>query len=208
MTASELEAIAQALASSLPSDEVALRAPLLRLLANGRPVPREQLAAALHLSHDELDAALSRIPNVEYDAQGNIVASGLSLLPASHQFRVHGQELYTWCALDTLIFPVVLQQSAQVASRCPITGRMVQLTVTPERIAQLDPADALVSLVIPDASAACCDVRGAFCNHVHFLGGHDAGASWQAAHPEAMLLSVDDAYTVGRVVAQKGFRAA
>jgi hypothetical protein len=45
----------------------------------------------------------------------------------------------------------------------------VRLTVTPERIVQLVPAAALVSFGVPDTSAACCDVRGAFCNRVHFF---------------------------------------
>jgi alkylmercury lyase len=77
----------------------------------------------------------------------------------------------------------------------------VRLTVTPERIVQLVPAAALVSFGVPDTSAACCDVRGAFCNHVHFFSGPVAGARWRAAHPEA-LLAVKDALAVAHQLAQ------
>jgi len=47
----------------------------------------------------------------------------------------------------------------------------VRLTVMPARIETLDPLDALVSVVVPNAAAACCDVRGVFCQHVFFFAG-------------------------------------
>src|SRR5262249_45876982 len=149
---------------------------------DGQPVSRERLATALGVARDVVDATLRRIPNVEFDHQGRIVASGLSLLPTPHHFQVNGQALYTWCALDTLMYPVVLGQSAQVASRCPVSGAWVQLTVKPERVEALDPVDTRVSVVVPDAAAACCDVRGAFCQHVHFFARAEAGATRRATH--------------------------
>ena len=208
MTNLTVETIGQSLAASLCRDDdacVALCAKLVRLLSNGQPVSREHLAAALGTSRAAVDATLRQVPNLECDDRDNIVAAGLSLLPTPHHFRVNGNALYTWCALETLMFPVVLQQSAQVASRCPVSGVRVRLTVTPEGIDYLDPAGALVSVVVPDASGARCDVRGVFCRHVHFFGGPEAGAAWRAAHPEAVLLSVEDAHAVARFVAQKRY---
>ncbi|WP_406011622.1 organomercurial lyase [Streptomyces sp. NBC_00637] len=38
---------------------------------------------------------------------------------------------YTWCALDTLIFPGVLGVTAHVESPCQTTGILVRLTVAP-----------------------------------------------------------------------------
>lgn len=101
---------------------------------------------------------------------------------------------------------MVLGQRAEITSPCPVSGVLVRLTVTPQGIARLDPPGVLVSLVVPDAAAACRDVRGAFCGHVHFFAGPDAGAAWCATHPEATLLSVEDAFTVARQVARKRYR--
>lgn len=208
MTEPAVEAIAQALTASLwrDDDTRALYRQLLRLLADGQPVSRERLATALGVAREAVDATLRQFPNVEEDDQGNIVASGISLVPTAHRFQVNGHALYTWCALDTLLYPVVLQQTAQVSSPCPVSGVMIRLTVTPERIAHLDPPGTLVSVVVPDAAAAGDDVRGAFCQHVHFFAGAGAGATWQAAHPAATLLSVEEAYAVARLLARTRYR--
>lgn len=209
MTVSEVGAIGQALADSLCCNDDTLAAfctRLLRLLAEGRPVPRAHLAAALEVSRDAVDTALQQLPNQEVDGEGNIIGSGLSLLPTPHQFQANGRTLYTWCALDTLLYPIVLGQSAHITSPCPVSGVLVRLTVTPERIAQLDPVDALVSAVVSDVAAACADVRGAFCRHVHFFAGPDAGATWRAAHPETMLVSVEEAYALARRLAQTRYQ--
>jgi alkylmercury lyase len=153
-----------------------------------------------------VETTLRRVSNVELDDQGAIVAAGLSLLPTPHQFLVNGHTLYTWCALDTLMYPLVLQQTAEVSSRCPVSGRTVRLTVTPQGVEEFDPVGALVSAVVPDTAAACCDVRSAFCRHVHFFAGADTGAAWRAAHPEAVLLSVVEAHGVARRLAQTRYR--
>jgi alkylmercury lyase len=210
MTGLTVEAVGQRLAASLCRDDACavLCTRLVRLLAEGRPVSPDRLAAALGSSRAAVDATLREIPNVEFDDQGDIVAAGISLLPTPHQFQVNGHLLYTWCALDTLLYPVVLQQTTQVASRCPVSGLTLRFTVTPERVVPLEQAGALVSIVVPDAVAACCDVRGAFCQHVHFLAGHDAGVAWRTMHPAALLLSVDDASAVARLLAQTRYRTA
>lgn len=209
MAGRTVEDVGEALATRLCRDDAAcvtLCTYLVRLLGEGRPVSREQLGEALHWTPWAVKTTLRHIPGIEVDAQGRIVAAGLSLLPTPHQFQVNGHLLYTWCAVDTLMYPTVLQQSAVVASRCPVSGAWVRLTVTPERVTQLDPAAALVCVVVPDADAASCDVRGAFCHHVHFLAGAEAGTRWQVAHPEAVLLTVEDAHRVARRLARTRYR--
>ncbi len=209
MTEIALQATSTALIESLCCDDDAratLCTQLLRLLAHGRPVSPAQLAATLQESCAVVDQTLKQLPNVEFNDQGNIIASGLSLVPTPHQFRVNGRTLYTWCAIDTLMYPLVLQQTAQVSSHCPVTGRTVRLTVTPKHIADLDPVDAVVCVVVPDAAAARCDVRGVFCQHVHFLYGPPAGATWRAEHPGIALLPVEEAFGLTRLLAACRYR--
>lgn len=203
------EAIGPLLAARLWRQDdacAALCTQLVRLLADGQPVSRDRLAAALGCSRTAVDTTLRQVANLATDERDDIIAAGLCLVPTPHQFQVNGHALYTWCALDTLLYPLVLGQSAQVASRCPVSGTTVRLTATPTGVLDLDPATAVVSLVLPAAADACGDVRGAFCQHVHVFAGPEAGAAWQAAYPEVTLLSVEDASTVARLLAQTRYR--
>jgi len=92
MTEIALAATSKALVESLCCDDdvrATLRTQLLRLLAKGQPVSRARLAAALGSSPAMVDATLREIPNIEFDNRGDIIASGLSLLPTPHQFQIN-----------------------------------------------------------------------------------------------------------------------
>src|SRR5437763_3449899 len=90
---------------------------------------------------------------------GSIMGAGLSLMPTPYRFEVQGRVLFTWCALDTLIFPVWLGHSAQVSSACPVTGTPIHLRVSPGRLEHLDPPSGVMSLIIQDRLASCCNIR-------------------------------------------------
>lgn len=202
MQPAQLEVIARALlqTSNTPASQRPLRRLLTQLLALGQPVAPAQLARAMHSSVEETRASLQELPELEYDEQGNIVGKGLTLLPTVHQFHVNHHLLFTWCAWDALYFPVLLKSSAQVISRCPVTAETIQFTVTPEQIYGLDPQAAMISLVISDATACSANVRETFCCYSHFFSSPQAAASWQQVHPDALLLEVQEAYQVGKIV--------
>ncbi|MDX5571891.1 MULTISPECIES: organomercurial lyase MerB [Streptomyces] len=171
---------------------------LLQLLSRGEPVTTAQIADATGKSEDEVRHALATLPDTEYDAAGRIVGSGITLNPTPHRFTVDGRHLFTWCALDTLVFPAVLGRTAQVESPCHTTHAPVRLTVEPGRVTHTEPATAVVSLVTPDDLTA---VRSAFCNHVHFFASHQAATPWLTRHPEATTVPVQQALALGRPLA-------
>ncbi|OEV03127.1 organomercurial lyase MerB [Streptomyces oceani] len=171
---------------------------LLKLLGRGEAVTTTQLADTTGKSEDEVRHALATLPDTEYDAAGRIVGSGITLNPTPHRFTVDGRQLFTWCALDTLVFPAVLGRPAEVESPCHTTHATVRLTVEPGRVTRTDPATAVISLVTPDDLTA---VRSAFCNHVHFFASHHAAAPWLAEHPEATTVPVQQALAVGQLLA-------
>lgn len=179
---------------------------LVRLLVQGRPVAPELLASRLHRELDEVRAILGAHPELEYDAQGNLVGSGLTLVPTTHRFQVGQRTLFAWCAFDTLTYPVELHLSAQVTSRCPVTGSSIRFTVTPEQVLDLDPGEAQVSLVVDVAAEYCYNVREDVCNYGHFFASRQAATRWQAAHQEVVILSVEEAYQVGKLVEGARFR--
>jgi len=148
----------------------------------------------------EVRHALAGLPDTEYDEQGRIIGSGLTLRPTPHRFEIDGRQLYTWCALDTLVFPTILGRTAHVVSPTPGSGELVRLTVDPTAgVTALDPQTAVVSIVTPDAPAS---IRAAFCNHVHFFATREAAEPWLGDNPAATVVPVAEAYALGRPLAQ------
>lgn len=179
-----------------------IMAPLLRFLAAGRPVTAEEIATATGRQVEDIRAVLPTLSSVELDEQGRVVGNGITLHPTPHRFTVEGQQLYTWCALDTLIFPVLLNRPARVESPCPGTGRQVRVTVEAAGVTSVEPPEAVVSIVTPkDVSA----VRSSFCNYVHFFSSPEAARGWLEEHPGAAALPVAEAFELGRRLAAARF---
>ena len=103
--------------------------PLIRLLLllDKGPVSRERLATAMRLSREEVEVFLQS-SHLVVDPSGN-----MHLSPGPHQIQLDGEEPFTMagCALDTLLFPLLIGRTARVVSPCPATGTQIRLTVTP-----------------------------------------------------------------------------
>jgi alkylmercury lyase len=197
---SALATMADGLAGTFSSCEDApLALALLRELAKGEPVGAPALRNAGVGGGDELPAALSRWPNVHVDEHGRVVAfGGLSLARTAHGFAVGGRQLYTWCAWDTLFLPALLGQPARVESSCPETGSDVRLVVDRSGVQQAEPEALWVSFPAP-AATSTTDITGSFCCHVHFLAGRSAAVRWLSGHAGATVLTLRDAFELGRM---------
>ncbi|WP_071286376.1 organomercurial lyase MerB [Mycolicibacterium llatzerense] len=172
----------------------ALLVPLLRLLADGEPVALEALAAAAGLPVNEVTRRLAAVPDTEYDQHGRIVGQGLTLNPTPHRFTVNDHQLYTWCALDTLIFPTLLNRPATIESVSPVSGQPIQVSVTPSGVSSVQPPTAVVSLVNPEDLTS---IRSSFCDQVHYFTCADDAAPWLAQHPGALIVGVTEAHQMG-----------
>lgn len=164
--------------------------PLLKLLAAGEPVHIADLATDVDLDVASLRARLAAAPDTEYDEDGHIIGLGLTLHPTPHRLTLAGQELYTWCAFDTLVFPALLGQTARVESTSP-GGTVVRLTVTPDVVTRTEPASAVMSVLAPAGEAS---IRTAFCNQVYFFASPEDASGWLAEHPEAQVIPVVEAH--------------
>ena len=133
MQQTQLEGLAQAVARRQDHYQrnTLLFEKLAQLLARGRPVAPALLARVIQRDFDEVLSILRGHPELEYDEHGNLVGSGLTLRPTTHQFQVGKRTLFAWCAFDTLTYPVQLHLTASVISYCPVTERSIHLTVTP-----------------------------------------------------------------------------
>lgn len=193
--------IAESLSSGNHPEEFAtLFVTLLRQLVLGRPVSLVALDAALGWPAQRVATVLEQAPGTEYDEQGNILGLALTLRETPHVFEVEGRRLYTWCALDTLMFPVLIGKTARVASRCAATGTPITLTVAPEAVLDVEPAETMVSLLTPGTSP---DIRCSFCCHVHFFASPSAANAWALTHQGIEVVPVESAFGLGHEIAHK-----
>jgi len=173
---------------------------MYRLLALGQPVDPAQLGRILDVSADAVLRRLADWPAlVQRDPEGRVTGwGGLGLEPTPHRFEVAGRTLYTWCAWDALFIPEILGRSARVVSRCPQTGAIVQLELSPGGIPHASPPGLVVTFPPVDPRALRADVLGSFCCEVHFFSSADAGRAWAATRPGVVLVSVEEAWQLGR----------
>lgn len=173
---------------------------LYRLLARGTPVRVEELAETLNRRSFQMRRTIDSWPSlVQQDEQKRVVGfGGLTLERTKHRFSIEGRSLYTWCAWDSLFIPEILGKTAHVQSECPVTGRPISVTVRPNVISQCDPTETVVSFLLPDAVDLEQDVRGSFCEYVHFFASRDAGDEWTRRNEGTFLLTVSEAFELGR----------
>jgi alkylmercury lyase len=191
------------LPSASPEEQRAAVA-LYHELGKGQPVDEAHLARALGASSAESRALLERdsIKGFVYlDGEGRVVGfGGLAAAPMHHRFEAGGRELSTWCAWDSLFIPQILGVPARIASADPESGELVRLTVTPERIESVEPKEAVISFIRPDAEVfggSAANVMAKFCHFIFFYASRASGERWAAKHPGAFLYSLDDAFALG-----------
>lgn len=83
-----------------------------------------------------------------------MVGAALTTRPTPHRFRVRGNDLYAWCALDAIFLPGLIDATAEVRSTCPETGQKIHLDVAPDRVESWLRGTGVLSVVIPLTSDA------------------------------------------------------
>ena len=174
--------------------------PTLDLLARGKPASPEEIAAASGKSPQEVRSALDLFPSAEWDEQGRVVGLGLTLQLTPHRLELEGRTtLFAWCALDALLFPVILGRPASIESPCRGTGDPVHIEVTPTGIEAVEPPSAVVSIV---ATRDLASVRSLGCDNAHFFCSPEAASRWLEKHLQATVLSVEESFQLGRSIAE------
>lgn len=173
------------------------------LLADGEPVELARLADAAGWPVASVRAALAGLSGADWDEAGRLAGLGLTLRPTPHRFILRGHTLFTWCAMDTLLFPLILDEAAQVISTCPATRQPVSLTVSADGVSALAPAGAVVSeagVTVSGTGAAgtVADVRSQVCDNGHFFVSAAAAAEWQARNPGGSVRPVAAAFAAAR----------
>ena len=196
-----LETIAERLSEQLRGAQEDLCRPIVQQVTRGKPVTSAALRGSLRVSQSELEQRLAQFPDVEFDRAGNIVGLGVTLVPTSHRVQVGGKQFYTWCAFDIVLLPPQLDVEAQVQSTCPVSGQPITFVATPEgTVLDLLPAGSVLSLIVPAERGDC--TRATFCQQSRLFQSEQAAKTFLVGRPDALLLSVEEAAHVGRLVAQ------
>lgn len=191
------------------TEEMELYYDLIPLLAEGRPVPVERVAAEVGRPRQEVAEAIRGLPNIEYDEAGRVVGAGLTLNETRHRFRLGDRLLYTWCAWDAVIYPPIIDRTAEVESTCPATGEAIHMTVTPGGVEGLDPGRAVLTFPDPDLERACHDIRAEFCDRSNFYRSAEAAREHLSGRDEAEILSVEEGFELGvRLHSEEGLSTA
>jgi len=162
----------------------------LQLLSYGYPVSPGKILKQLQVPPDEVTSILNKF-GAEFDQEGNILGLGLTLVTTPHVYEVNGRKMYTWCAGDALVFPVILKQTASIESSDPVTGEKIQMSVTPDRVEKIEPESAVVSFI---KSIDLTDVRGTFCNYVNFFSSSETATEWIAERPNVTFYPASNVY--------------
>jgi alkylmercury lyase len=198
-----------ALADEVDARRRRLAIALLRSLAEGAPVAVQALAQRAELPLDAVRELLDAWPGLERDGAGRILGYGLTLRPTGHQLELDGTRLYAWCALDTLVFPLLLGAQGRVRSTPPSGGDEVRLEVDPGGVREISPCGAAMSLVRPSPSATTGgDLRGRFCCLVHFFASEADAQAWTARHEGTFVVSIKDGFELARRLVEGMSRAA
>jgi alkylmercury lyase len=178
-----------------------------RRLSRGTVAPPHEIAQRAGESVEFTERLLASWPGVfRSPACGVVGFWGLTIteLVPTHAIEIEGRRLFAWCAWDTLFLPGILGAEVRVESTCPVTKETIGLVVQPDGIRQTSHPHAVVSFLLPSTDFDA-DVIQTFCHFVHFFASHEAGDSWAAEHPATFLLSLEDAFELGRLVNAQNF---
>lgn len=155
---------------------------IMRTLAEGVPVTPDALAHRLGVPTELVERVLElgRTRGGEWDEEGRLVGSALTLRQTRHEFHIGGRRLYTWCAFDAVYLPALLRATAAVKSTDPGTGATIELTVTPTGVTESSPPGTVISVNMGGLSGRT-GPDSPVCAHMNFLKvGVQQKSGWPA----------------------------
>jgi len=187
--------------------EIELTTGFLQILSAGQPVSAAHLAERVGLPVEQIEAIFEQFAarGGEFDAQGNLVGAALTINPTLHRFRVKGNDLYAWCALDTFFLPNLIGETAMIESIDPISGEPIRLTITPDGVAEVHPASTVLSITIPGVSCRTETSSGPdtgphseACSQMYFFTSPETAEIWLEDRPGIAIFTVEEAWRLAK----------
>src|SRR5258707_2478852 len=125
-----LDAALAAAAGNQGTEAKRLAGAVLRILADGAPVPLPAVAGASGLAEPDARQMLRSWPAVFWDDQDRVTGFwGLALAGMPHRIRRAGTDLSAWCAWDPLFLALVIGD-LHVATGDPVTGEEISYRIS------------------------------------------------------------------------------
>ena len=145
------------------------------LLARGRPVSVEEIAAAAGTEPCQVERAVDAA-RCERDENGRLIdLYGLTLTPTIHRLSIAGRILFSCCALWAHVIPKLVERTVQVESVDPMRRELVRLVISPDRVESVDPPGVVATLAVATQAEIDRDVCETWCCQVaHFVSRESA----------------------------------
>jgi len=164
-------------------------------LLKGNPITKNKFYELVNFNIEKANAILNVLG--EFNKNDEITAfSGLSLTPTNHKFIVGNKTLYTWCALDAILFADWLDVEAKVVSQDPIDNTAIELLVEGDHLISSNPYPLYISWV---ETLNNCNIRGSLCNYVSFWASEDTAKQWLKNNPDGKLLTLEDIFESNKI---------
>jgi len=191
----------------LSADEQVVALTIYQLMAQtGKPVAVQQVADFLGRSTSEVANLISPWNDIQINGNNDIDAfMGLTTKFTRHRLHVNGNDLYTWCAWDTLFIPRLLGMPAQIYSLSPVDETPIELSIQGYQVEHSSSRDIVVSFRMPDENFSLKKIVSHFCCHIHFFENNEVGQRWRVDRPGIQLLTLEAAIEMGRMFNQSRF---
>ncbi len=173
---------------------------ILRTIRKEEAITTSQLGKILNLDEKKLERLLS-MAGADFDNQGRLIGLGITRQPTPHRYVVDGEVFYTWCAPDTLIFPILLEETVQVESIDPKSKDKITATITPRGVRNVKPSSTVISWLPRLSESQLTEgktIKSTTCIFGHYFANRENATRWVGEHvpPDrnSTILTLDEAF--------------
>lgn len=165
----------------------------LRLLARGEPVTPEMIATRIGIPEQLAQAVfeLSRGKG-QWDEEGRLIGSALTLVPTPHRFSVLDKDLYTWCAHDTILLPGLLGVTARIESPDPLNGNLIKVAIGPTGPETYSPGSAVLTTY--QTTEPATGPASPACTNSHYFTSRASAQAWSRDRAGVTVSTIEDAF--------------
>lgn len=168
---------------------------VIRLLAEGAPVPITRIADEIGVAEKCVRRVLRRVPESRWTTDGQLSDLVVVSVPTPYRLSTPTGVLHVASGVDALLVPVLLGWPATLTTTCQVTGTAILLEMWANEIVEVEPDHAVAS-VFAHPELVTTRYRQVGSGQTFFRS--DAAASrWLASHPDYITMPVR---TAGRYV--------
>lgn len=193
-------------ALDLGADKTRLLNRIFQLLAQGGPISRGDVHnAAAELGIDLATADELVDSWAERDDAGDVVGLGVTYNPTPHRMTVDGADMWAWCAIDTLIFAILLDKEITVESDAPRRHGTTHVRVGPAGVLHVEPANAVITWPTRERNqvdlSSTSAIWGTFCHHSFLFPSREDAERWAAGRDDIEILTLDEGFAIAQALA-------